>query len=380
MKSMQKGVSKALAAVIVALAVLPAWAQDNATSVPKVKFSNTLKTTVVHVADGDVDEPDFYDQAKVTVSSEKVFALAKARAVLTRQDKDGGGDWALGDWEGINFKKSKFDWTIKYMPTPDWGLSMHESLFIPGTYIVVDDDNLHGGNIASHGFTVSYKGIPGLTLAASVPFDLSNYGEDEDHNWDRDHKTNYFNAGGNCDGYTFRIGGGAIYELGELFTIGAAVHEIGRDNFSGGAYFTVQPVSNLTVYGGYTYKNQSSYLYDESCINVDHIFNGSAVFQPGKFDFAADFVGSSEGDVYTALRVGYNITDTFYAKVEGLLFTEDVAKGEMGSSGDDKMYRIYPDVIVSLGKWGSLEAGAEVWLESSDFAYVEFPVFWYYNF
>lgn len=377
---MKSTLKTAVAAVIAITAISAAWAEEGTANVPKVKFSNKLKTTVVRVTDGNVDEPDFYDQAKVTVSSDKVFAMAKARAVLTRQGKDDGGDWEQGDWEGINFKRSKFDWTIKYMPTSDWGLSMHESIFIPGTYIVVDDDNLHGGNIASHGFTVSYKGIPGLTLAASVPFDFSSDKEDEGHNWDRDHKTNYFNAGGNCDGYTFRIGGGAIYEFGELFSIGAAVHEIGRDNFSGGAYFTVSPIENLTVYGGYTYKNQSSYLYDEDCINVDHIFNGSAVYQPGKFDFAADFVGSSEGDVYAALRVGYNITDTLYAKVEGLLFTEDVAKGEMGCSSDEKMYRIYPDFEVSLGKWGAIEAGAEIWLEGSDFAYVEFPVFWYYNF
>lgn len=368
------------------------WAQEEGEkaaekkeNIGTVKFTNVLKTTVAHITDGEIDEPDFYDQVKATFDSEKVFAFVKARAVLTRQKKsDGASEFTEGDWEGINFKRSKFDWTIKYKPTEDVGLSVHESLFIPGTYIVVDDDNIHGGNIASHGVTISYTGIPGLTAAATVPFDLSSDKESEAHNWDRDHKTNYFNGGGNCDGYTFRFGGGAWYET-DYFSLGAAFHELGRDNFSGGAYFTVSPTQDFTLYGGYSYKNEASYVYeadegDHDTINVNHVLNGSFEFTPGYWEFAGDIVANVQNDIYAAVRVGFHITDMVFVKTEGLIFTKRVAMAEEGGNGDDPMFRIYPDVILGLGKWGELEAGAEVWLEKNNFAYIEFPIFWTYKF
>lgn len=373
------------------------WAQDegakeDSSKVGTVKFSNVFHTTVVRVTDGDIDEPDFYDQMKATFSNEKIFAFIKARARLTRGDKNGGGEFTQGDWEGIQFKRSKFDWTIKYMPIKDLGLAMHETNYIPGTYIVVDDDNVHGGNIASHGFTVSYTGVPGLTLAASVPFDLQSDKEEETHDWDRDHNTNYFNGGEktSCTGYTFRMGGGAYYE-NDFFSIGAAFHEIGRNDFSGGAYFTLSPVEVFKFYGGYSYKNKASYIYeagydketgeyDHDYVNVNHVFNASFEFTPDIFVFAADYVGNVQNDIYAAVRFGVNVTDNTLVKVEGLYFSKNVAKLEEKANGDDPMFRIYPDVKVEMGKAGSLEVGAKVWFEASDFAYIEFPIYWSYDF
>lgn len=163
------------------------------------------------------------------------------------------------------------------------------------------------------------------------------------------------------------------------------MHEIGRDNFSGGAYFTLSPIEWFTLYGGYSYKNESSYIYeasatDHSTVNVDHVFNASFEATPSILVLGADLVCNAENDIYAAVRVGANVTDKLLLKVEGLMFTEDVAMVEMGASGDDSMYRIYPDAIIDLGKWGELEAGAEIWFEGGDFAYVEFPVYWSYSF
>lgn len=321
-------------------------------------FQNKMQTKTVRIMDDDVDGGNFYDQMKATVTTKKLFAMIKARAILSytgREDDD--NEYSIGRPNGFTFKRSKFDWTIKFMPIEPLGLSFHETIWIPGTYLVVEDDNLSGGNIGSSGFTASFSGIPGLKLALTLPFDF-----DKDSGG-----INFFDKD---DKYAFRIGAGAYYEYKKLFSLGIAFHEIGLDEFGFGAYATVSPLENLKFYAGYTYKNPSLY------VSGDHVINFSANWTPSIMDFGLDYITNTDEDnpyFYAALRVGCNITKKFYLKVEGL------AQTEYGSK-DDGMFRVYPEVTIKFGKMGKLSAGMELWLDGSGFAYAEFPVTWVYSF
>lgn len=313
-------------------------------------FQNKMKTQTLRIMEDDVDGGDFYDQVKATLSTQKLFAMVKARMIL-HYNGEGSNRYSNGRPDGLTFKKSKFDWTVKFMPINPLGLSFHETIWIPGTYLVVEDDNLKGGNIGSSGFTASFKGVPGLTLAVTLPFDL----DDVNKFYDDKEK------------FSFRIGAGAYYEYEKLFSLGVAFHEIGLDEFGFGAYATVSPLDNLKFYAGYTYKNPSLY------VQGDHVINFSANWKPQIMDFGLDYMTNTDDDFYAALRIGCNITEKLYVKVEGLAQTKY-------SKIEDGKFRIYPEATIKFGKMGNLSAGIELWLDTKGFAYMELPITWVYTF
>lgn len=359
-----KRAKKIFLCALTALALSAAFAQESDS--PKFSFQNKMKTYTLRAMDDDVDGGNFYDQMKATFSAKRLFAMIKARTILSYTGRDDGDNpYSIGRPNGLTFKRGNFDWTIKFMPIAPLGISLHETIWIPGTYLVVEDDNLQGGNIGSHGLTVSFTGIPGLTLALSAPYDFHNDPDDSGDSWGRIVGKNKFD----CDGdYIFRLGAGAIYEYEKLFSVGAAFHEIGLSEFGLGAYATLSPVKSLTLYAGYTYNGGYS-LY----VDGEHIINASAVFKPGIMDFGVDWLTNTDGDFYAALRVGCDVTEKIYVKVEGLAQTSY-------SGADEGKFRVYPEVTFKFKKMGTLSAGMELWFDGGDFAYVEFPITWIYSF
>ncbi len=344
---------KIVCGLIAGTAVLVSAAAD-----AEVSLTNKIGTDVVNVTsseDGDGNVASgakfagLYDEVTAEVKSDRISAKVKARAQL---DVDGDGIPA-----GFDYKGSKFDWKIKFSPAENFSVHLNDRFYIPGSYLPVEDDNVEGGNLGSRGVSLSFSGIEGLLVAATVPFG------DDSAGMNRFVTENADGAGE----FSFRTGFGASYSPAGFITVGAAVHNAGLSSFGAGVYASSEPLDGLEVKAGYSYNNN----YDgggKICgVAGKHQLNAAAVFGADALSLALDFLADTDGKFYTGLLAGWSFTDVVSAQA---VFTAKAAWSDVPAG----IFAVKPSVSFKPGL-GTVTVGAEAEFSSSAFG-LKFPVYW----
>jgi len=150
-----------------------------------LEASNKLKSDVVVLDHSDAaDEttksfPGVKNVINVEVTSDHVDAMVEgAVKFFADTNKDGvfQNDFGLA-WDGGEIS----DWYVEARILDDMlTFGFHDNIHPEGDYLPVYDDNISAGNIGSEGFTLVYRPIEGLRLAASLPF---GYEDNDDINW-----------------------------------------------------------------------------------------------------------------------------------------------------------------------------------------------------
>jgi len=183
-----------------------------------LKAFNKLSSDVV-VLENNGDEttntfPGIKNKIKAEVKSDHVDAMVDG--VILFQDFTNQDDYGLAWKADIN------DWYVEARILDDkLTFGYHDTIDPEGSYLPIWDDNITAGNIGSEGFTLVYRPIEGLRIAASLPFGAK--GNDENVNW--------LKVDGTFDDTTpdavktTNIRLGAIYDAG-IAEFGVAAHDI----------------------------------------------------------------------------------------------------------------------------------------------------------
>lgn len=352
----QKKLSKTVLAVM-AFAVISVHAQEGFS----VSFENELGSDVVNVTkDGDTTKSTFagfYNETVIDFESEKVTAGIDAKFQMN-VDSDGNP-------ESFAWVKEDFDWYATFSPISVLTLGLSDDIFMDGSYLIIEDDNVAGGKLGSDGVSVSVTAIPNLTIAATVPF-----------GFDSDSEVNYFS---NSDTY-FNFGFGAEYDF-EKGKIGAVMHNPCNTEVSGfGIYGSFTGVENLSVNAGFAYRDADTLLFVTD--NEDYVaekegdnytVNASASYGIASFIFAADYVTTFNQNFYGAAQVGYNIIEPLTVSVTGTTFTtyDEFSKGT---------FCLKPAVVYVNEKLGEFSVEADITFVDGEFSSLTFPVYWKYSF
>ncbi|HAH61706.1 MAG TPA: hypothetical protein DCL73_06370 [Treponema sp.] len=352
---MKKIIAAALACAALVGGSAASAEESTETNNSVITFSNELGSDVVNITKDKTTFAGFYDEVTADITSEKVDAGIDATLRLG-VDEDGKPD--SFSWSGDDF-----DWYLTFRPIQTVSLGFSTDFPAAGSYLAVEDDNIAGGKLGSDGFTAAFTGVPGLMLAATVPFSSDT---DGGYNWfkhtetddDGDETTTYLN-----------FGFGAEYSFADKGTLAAVVHNpVNTDSFGYGVYGSLTPVEGLAVYGGYAYRDE-----DGICdVAGDNLFNASVSYTKDAFGCAADYV-STDTDFYTGVNVSYNVTETINVALGGTVNAEY----DDASSGT---YVLKPAVTYTPGEIGEFYAEADFSFVDEDFDSVCFPVYWKYSF
>jgi len=310
-------------------------------------FNNTVHTdTVVINAEG-AAFAGMYEEMEAGYNSDVLDIYAKGRILLNEE---------FANFIGYDHGETRFG--IKYKPGYGIELGIGQAYYIPGAYMAVEDDYVAIGNAGTAGFNFGYKPVSGLTLVASFDFVSGVY-------------NNYiYDASGN---YIFNTGFGGWYEFtkdGEedpLFTVGAAF-EYNRNGdvanpYHAGFYASVTPISDLSIYAGYTYNAPKGDLY----ITADHAVNLSVSYAIKDFYCAADYNTDFVENLYTGLLAGYVVDDfDISLYIAGTATYADFVAGEFcinpsctWTINDNHSFQFGVDVNFAGGAWDSIDIPLE---------------------
>ncbi|MDD7416136.1 MAG: hypothetical protein SPI86_10285 [Treponemataceae bacterium] len=313
----------------------------------KAKFKNVVHTDTVSISADEAKFAGAYEDMQAWYNSDLLDIYARGRIVLNEE---------YANYIGYNHSKTRFG--IKYKPGYGIELGIGQAYYIPGAYMAVEDDYVEIGNAGTAGFNFGYKPVSGLTLVASFDFVSGVY-------------NNYiYDAAGN---YIFNTGFGGWYEFtkdGEedpLFTVGAAF-EYNRNGdvtnpYHAGFYASVTPISDLSIYAGYTYNAPEGDLY----ITADHAVNLSVSYEINDFYCAADYNTDFDDNFYTGLLAGYVVDDFDISLcLTGVSSYSDFVAGEFcinpGCSwqiNDNHSFAFGVDVNFAGGAWDSIDIPLE---------------------
>jgi hypothetical protein len=320
-----------------------------------ITFSNKLGSDIVNVTEDRTTFAGFYDKVQADITSDKVDAGVKANCVLS-PDADGKPD--SFSWSG-----DYFDWYLTFRPIEVISLGFSTDFPAAGSYLAVEDDNIAGGKLGSDGFTAAFTGVPGLMLAATVPFT-----SDSDGGYNRFKHTKTDEDGNDTTTY-LNFGVGAEYRFGGKGTLAAVVHDpVNSDSFGFGVYGSLTPVDGLALYGGYSSRDE-----DGICgVSGDDLFNASVSYKKDAFACAGDYV-TTDTDFYAGADVSYAVIEAVAVSLGGTVNTsyDDVAAGT---------YVLKPAVTYTPGALGEFKAEADISFTDEDFDSVCFPVYWKYSF
>jgi hypothetical protein len=320
-----------------------------------ITFSNEFGSDVVNVTKNKTAFAGFYDKVTTDITSERVDAGVDA-TLVHGVDEDGKPD--SFSWSGEDF-----DWYVTLRPVGMISLGFSTDFPAAGSYLVVEDDNIAGGKLGSDGFTVAFTGVPGLMLAATIPFT-----SDADGGYNRFKYTDTDDDGTDVTTY-LNFGFGAEYCFGDKGALAAVVHNpVNSDSFGFGVYGSLTPVDGFELYGGYAFRDE-----DGICdVAGDNLFNASVLYTKDAFGCAADYV-TTDADFYGAVDVSYTVTEPIAVSLGGTVNAsyDDVSAGT---------YVLKPAVTYTPGTLGEFKVEADISFTDEDFDSVCFPVYWKYSF
>lgn len=346
-----------------------------------VEYTNKLSSDIVNitstkVGDGDPDTDTSF--AGITNKSSVDFKSDKVDAGITvivfgnteKYTKDGNEKTAwLQSWEFD-------DYYVEFRPINILTLGFSDTIYTPGSYLPVADDNVANGNIGSD-YVVVLRPIQGLRIAGGL-----------------DNEAHLFNGNIKPD-----LNFGADY-TSDIFSLGAAFRNVagGSDNFGFGVYGGFYGIDGLALTLGYSYKNDVFAGDDVSEFNILSDYLGLGVsgnllslgvsFGKDAFSAAADFVtnfGDDENDLdlYIGANVGYQITEAFGASAtftyktifdnESLGFIITIEPDVTFAINDNN--EIGVGVNFGIGKFGEKEEKTS----QTTLTNVSFPVYWKYT-
>ena len=349
--------------------------------------------------DGDsetvTDFPALKERMFVEVKSDRVDAMVKA--TFKFDDLDGSHFGFVGSY--VN------DWYVEFRPVEVLSLGMHDQIYSDGSYLPVYDDNLWAGNIGSNGFTVAFKPIENLRIAATVPFSTIASEEDSPNE-------NYLNGKKEKnEDEEFDTGIGAIFDH-ELFQIGASIQDIlDGDDRQVGAYINMPnlfgAVEGLTVGAGFaaserpreSFGDLISVGHIEGGVSYENLLSAYATIELGKFSLSAEMLYNlgykhdvkdagwdavhnrklytAVGyDFYTGAAISFGLVDKLTATVTGKLMLD------LASDADDEADLMTSGAFAidyELNERNTLGAEFDVGICDSDWA-VAIPVYWKYHF
>ncbi len=340
--------------VVLAGAILVLASAVYADDAITVSSSNEIGSDIVTVTDDDNTFAGMYDEFIMDMTSERVDAGLDIKLQMTT-DSDGVP-------EAVSWNDDDFDWYAAFRPVNFITLGFSTDFFLSGSYLAVEDDNIAGGKMGSDGLTVAYTGISGLTLAVTAPFGFDSE-EDGPNKFDDDDKDDE-------DERYFDAGFGGEYNFGGKAALGAVIHDIANSDTRGwGIYGSLTPVENLALYAGFAYRDTEGL-----CDIVDkHLINASIAFTPGNWDFAADYITSTDEDFYTGLNIGYDVSDSVNVAVGGTL------NGEYSDRANGT-YVLKPAVTYTHSSLGEFKAEVDIAFVEEDFDNMTLPVYWKYSF
>ena len=334
--------------------------------------------------DGDsetvTDFPALKERMFVEVKSDRVDAMVKATFAFDDLDDQHFGFVGSG-WVD--------DWYVEFRPVEVLSLGMHDQIFSDGSTLPVYDDNLWAGNIGSNGFTVAFKPIENLRIAATVPFSTIASDDDRDINW-----LNGKEEMGEDE--KFDTGIGAIFDH-ELFQIGASIQDIlDGDERQVGAYINMPnlfgAVEGLTVGAGFaaserpreSFGDLISVGHIESGVVYENLLSAYATIELGKFSLSAEMLYNfgydkafeTPYDFYTGAAISFGLVDKLTATVTGKLMLD------LASDADDEAELMTSGAFAidyDLNERNTLGAEFDVGICDSDWA-VAIPVYWKYHF
>lgn len=330
-------------------------------------------TTISDDKDSDTSFAGISNKSAVDFKSDKVDAgiTVHVNGNTEKYTNDNGDEktawlqsWAIDDWY------------IEFRPINILTLGISDTIYTPGSYLPVEDDNVANGNIGSD-YVVVLRPIQGLRIAGGL-----------------DNEAYLFNS---TDKPVLNFG--ADYS-NDTFSLGAAFRNVagGSDNFGFGIYGGFYGLDGFEFTLGYSYNNEAFADVDGYLLSLGVSFGKDALSLAADFvtnfgsddDFSVDSSNSASDidfggfDLYAGLSAGYQITEALGASVT---FTY---KAEFDKKLSANVITIEPDVTFAIND--NNEIGAGVGIEIDNLGYedsgfklsgsgtvITIPVYWKYT-
>lgn len=360
-------------AALVALAVA-----SSAFAETSFKAFNKLSSDVV-LLEKNGDEttnsfPGIKNKIKAEVKSDHVDAMVDG--VILFQDVTSENDYALSWKDPIN------DWYVEARILDDMlTFGFHDEINPEGTYLPIWDDNVAAGNIGSEGFTLVYRPIEGLRLAASLPF------TDTEANWLKVDGAQDDVLGASEKKTNIRLG--AIYDMG-IAEFGVAAHDIlDSDELSFGFYvysagfFGVK--EGLGFRAGFAHgENEVGFekaLFSNKKTNVTGKNFWNVAFEMPKLlpvGLTLEAAGNtddadSDYDIYAAAKVDVGINEKLSLAVTGKTGLD------LSDNGKDTAIEAIVALDISVSKKDKFEVSADFYKPGDDWN-LKFPCYWKHTF
>lgn len=307
-----------------ALAASSAFAQS-------LSFSNEVSLDPVLIQKDSATFNDLSDEVVIDFASEKVEAGVDVTFSLTKN--------LDGVVNGIDYTDVDVDWYAVFKPVDMVTLALSKSYNVAGSYFYVEDDNMVGGNMGSEGFTVLFTGVPGLTLASSVPF------------------ANSFEK--------FDIRFGAEYNINDVVSLGATVQDaFDSEEINFGVYAAVAPVEGFSFNVGYSYNDGIR------VVNGSNIFNFSASYGVEDFTVAVDYATSSTF-CYAGVNFDVSVTDVVGLSLCGTIDADYEGNYIMG---------VAPKATFAINENNEFSVKVSTEFTSAGDYAISFPLSWTYSF
>ena len=320
----------------------------------KISFENKISPNTYRIGDynGNQRFPGIAERMKIEYLGDKIDAKADISFWLYRYNDDIEKNSQMA-FDGFDFG----DTYVKFRPIDMLQLAIRGNEKAAGSYFPVLDTKLGHGNYTGD-FGVLVKPIEGLSIGTGIDF-LDGYGfiyNDFAESYDRI----YLNLG-------------AEYEFKKIGTFALTFNDV-INNFSLGVYAKIPSVKNFDIYAGFTYQHKAGdFLCIPSYVLNDTYLRGNLLLSAGleyrgidKFVLGADlatnlFVNGNayyDGhyhpsyDLYTGLKVSYEINDAFNFNCTGSLafdFT-DSGNNEYFNYCGSPVISIYPELSYKMGK------------------------------
>lgn len=309
------------------------------------------------------------------------------------------------------------DWYVEFRIIEPLTLGLHDNIYMDGSYLPVYDDNVAGGDIGSDGVTVVWRPSflnNALRIAGTLPFDFTKDDFDSDKvNWIRRKYTTYDYYDVTFNGTTYQwpykthsetdyleTGVGAIYDH-EFFQVGVSFQNFLNDEFVFGSYISFPnlfgAVDGLTIGGGVSHIGDADIVVTVTDDDYDIDYSGVLGFddltwfggvygetllssnityekEGNPFNFGADllynFGEDFTWDLYTAVNVGFGITEKLSAHIGGKLLVDTDGPADL-----ENVYGVDLGVDFNLDDHNSFGAGFEYQFYDSNYQ-IAVPVYW----
>lgn len=245
-----------------------------------VEFENKISSDIVNISEDDSKFEGIKEQVTAEIETERVNAGVSLITELVKDDDD-----------NLGFTEYEFDKAyVEFKPVEKLSLDFNKKVFLPGSYLPIEDDNVGNGNIAS-GFSLVFRPIENLSIASGIR--IPSVFADEDNQVDMDAGIEFTN---------------------DAFSIGATLRSPVNDA-GFGIFGSFTGIENLVFNLGFAYN-------DDFCDVAGNLLTLGATYELSIFTIGLDFVtnfGDDGKDLYTALCVETGITDSFILETQGTL-------------------------------------------------------------